>query len=732
MCVEAVLSLPATGAPRAAADGITGGTSFGPAPADEVEDMMLTCVPVPSAICVAVLILGLTLLSGSSAGAVHAQESVGGLLRTDICLNGVWQVADGADDPVMPSNGWRPARTPHMPLAEEGRPSAIWYRRTLHVPADWARPGRRFFVEFEKVGHYAAVFCNGERVGEHFGQFAPFEVELTRALSPGKANELAVYVHDASGAFVRPGAVVDDPMVGPAYRPGARGAQGRNWVGIVGDVTLSWRPAVHVEDAFVVTSVREQVIEARLALSDAPEGMTCRAAVMDGGEVVVRLPEQPAARELSLSARWSDPVLWGPPPYGEPKLYRLRTELVRDGRVVDRMFARFGFREVWVDGRDVMLNGRKLWMVGYYTVWLGARRYINDRRPMAAELRALQAAGLNMLNGHWDDLGRTYLDLCDEMGVLVLGAAYCNSQLPFQPDADEGWADWMTAQTGEWTRARRNHPSIVAWRPICGAPKNLRRVSPDVQISRRLGDAVRANDDTRPVADRGDIFDHNQGSKNAAGDYDDASGIARVLETVGMPVLTIEIWTGFDDVPGFSGFFERFYRASYAGGSTGFVPQHLPFFRSVPFTPSWPSLSGPGNRETDWRVREACVNWCDPGYPPCEEEPYGRLFARLYEEHTGRRPEVYAGRRCPEVLVSGAPVDSPVFFVPLNGEAAAPVGLLPAPDGTAWAVLPMQGSYRVVAGAHERGLEVEPQAGIPEPGYKYVQGMSLEEKEEGQ
>jgi hypothetical protein len=201
-----------------------------------------------------------------------------------------------------------------------------------------------------------------------------------------------------------------------------------------------------------------------------------------------------------------------------------------------------------------------------------------------------------------------------------------------------------------------------------------------------------------------------------------------VLKTVGMPVLTVEIWTGFDDVPGFSGFFERFYRASHEGGSTGFVPQHLPFFRSVPFAPSWLSLSGPGNRETDWRVREACVNWCDPDYPPHEQEPYGRLFARLHEEHTGRAPEVYAGPRRPEVLVNGAPVESPVFFVPLDGEAVAPVGLLPAPDGTAWVVLPMPGRYRVVSGLHERRLDLAPQTGVPVPGYEHVQRLSLEEQ----
>ena len=678
---------------------------------------------------VALALASASAVLAAPSGSAPAAESAGANLRASICLNGMWETAPASDEVQAPDAGWKPARTPALPISDEGHPPATWYRLALDVPSDWGRPGRQFTIEFEKVGHYAAVLCNGQKVGEHYGQFSPFEVDLTPAFTPGERNTISVYVHDASGRYVRPGAVVSDPMVGPSYRPGAQGAAARNWIGIVGDVTLSWRPSACVGDVFVVTSVRQKSLEARLDLSSgaAAAGMTCRAAVLDGDKVALELPEQPAAAHVVLTAPWADPVLWGPPTYGEPKLYVLRTELVKDGQVVDRSFTRFGFREVWVSGRDVLLNGRKLWMVGTYKEWLAPSRYINDRRPMAAEMRAMQTAGLNTLNGHWDDLGRTYLDLCDETGMLAWSAMYCNSMLPFQPSADEGWADWMVAQAAQWAHAERNHPSIMAWRPFCVTPKNLSALTDTRDFFSAAVRAVRAQDGTRPTAGWTDIIDYSQGSTNQqTGAYDDASGLARMFQQADKPVMTVEIWTGFNDVEGMSGFFRRFYDTAYTGGGTGIIVQHLPFYQGVGFEPSWLSASGPGNRDADWRVR-TCVNWCDPKQPPCGREPYGRLFAGLYEKYTGRAPDVFQGARCPEVLVTGAPAGAVAFMLPADAAAGPAQGLLSAPDGSAWFVLPRAGSYRLVAGAAQ-AVEVAAQAGVVQPGYDSVQRVPLQSK----
>ncbi len=60
-----------------------------------------------------------------------------------------------------------------------------WYRRTVDVPASWAR--ERVMLKFGGVHHRARVFVNEALVGEHTG-VGPFECDITDALhsAPGE------------------------------------------------------------------------------------------------------------------------------------------------------------------------------------------------------------------------------------------------------------------------------------------------------------------------------------------------------------------------------------------------------------------------------------------------------------------------------------------------------------------------------------------------------------------
>ncbi len=411
----------------------------------------------------------------------------------EICLNGAWETVLNEDAGKIPEAGWSLRRTPAMPIATNPPVTSVWYRLSIQIPREWVRPNRQFLLRLEKAGHYAAIYWNGRLAGEHYGQFTPFEADVTSALRVGEANEIAIFVPHKRfpPEFVRPGGeVLTDPMEGNAYRGATDQDFQRNWVGIVGDIFLTWRPATHISVVFAIPSVKKHELEARVDVAGAGPELALRAAVLDDGKILLRLPEKPVTGDgsLSLKTAWSNPVLWGPEPYGKPKLYVLRTELRSRGKLVDRRFTRFGFREVWIEGRDVLLNGKKLWMVGTYFGKLAAIRYLNDRHPQSRMIEAMQAAGLNTSYGHWDELGESWLDRCDEIGMLALGAFYCDGRPKIQSAADPGWGDWMADTCRVWVRTTRNHPSIVMWRPTDVLPQNLpaRRDAFNASLRRRF------------------------------------------------------------------------------------------------------------------------------------------------------------------------------------------------------------------------------------------------------
>jgi len=700
------------------------------------------------------------LTAGAAAMADRVGERPEDQLRSSICLNGDWETIENVAGTTIPVRGWTRRRVPAMPLASPLPVASIWYRLKLEIPGTWAQPDRRFFLQFGKVGHYAAVYWNGQRIAEHYGQYTPFEADVTAAVHPGERNEIAVFVHNAFGPYARPGTVLNDPVEGNAYRGATIKDYQRNWTGIVGNIRLGWHPAPAISDVFVIPSVRHHRLSAELTLQahwSMPGDVRLCAAVLDGGNTVLQFPttavSAPGVHRIAMD--WADPVLWGPAPYGQPKLYNLRVDLLQHGKLVDRRFIRFGFREVWIEGRDVLLNGKKLWVAGTYFNKLAPIRYLNDRHSQARMIEVMQQSGLNLLHGHWDELGETWLDLCDEMGMLVLGGFFCDGRPDIQSKADPGWVDWMADTCAQWVRANRNHPSIVIWRPMDVVPQNL--INDTDTIYARLAAQVRREDGTRPLADGSDIETWTQGSltsqigqfpQEPSKQFDDGSEMARALAASTKPFLTKEIYTYFpskaDDIRRLTRFFREFYAKAHGNGGTGLIVQHLPLidWRHA-FHVTWLSLSGDGNRDgttfgqfangqyqwLSWSgdgnpAHGPCVqedylpNWCDARRPFLQLSPYNGLFAGLYRKFMQVPLPVYEGPLSGEFLLTGLQPDALAMLTPEDTAQAESVGIRAGQDGTAWVTALAPGRYRLFP--RSVLIQVHPRSLPRRPGYAWL------------
>jgi hypothetical protein len=468
-------------------------------------------------------------------------------------------------------------------------------------------------------------------------------------------------------------------------------------VGLTGDVTFSWRPTLYLSDVFPISSVRNLTLSADVTVTGTARGggsTTTQATVLDGSATVLTLPNQAVTGGAStLEAAWSNPVFWGPAPYGQPKLYTLKTELLQSGVVVDISYTQFGFREVWVSGTDVMLNGQKLWPVGNFLLPLSPIRYINDRREEAFMFWAAEASGSNTLMSHWDDPGDTWLQLADEMGLLIVGSYFCDGrpQLQSMIDSVSGWTDWEESTATDWTLARRNHPSIIMWRPMDVLPPGV----VEGTVYPAIAAAVRAADPSgRPLADGSDVDFWGQsvtvpGNPN---ECDNGAGYAAKLASDPIPLFTKEIYGGVG-LSCTSTFFNTFYNDAYTGGGLGVVtPQ--PIFANQNVTPSWFSISGIGNRPTTTQV---LPNWVNRTWTPTA---YSTQFAGLYKSHF--QPNLLStSPTSGDYQASGltsALANSTAFLQPTAGGLDEPRGVLIAQDGTgtAWIVVPGTGTYQLV------------------------------------
>jgi len=631
-------------------------------------------------------------------GRLTAQNLVSSAPRADITLNGLWQYVLNQSQDAIPTSGWSTERVPALPLTDGT--TSVWYQQTLFVPSSWVQLNRKFFVKLEQAGHYAAVYSNGTFIGDHFGQFSPFEVEVTNYILGGQNNQIQIYVHKADTTYIRAGVDIDQSScppsnpdcIGNAYRSATPTVTERNWVGLAGDVTFSWRPSTYISDVAVISSVRNWTLQANLQVSGSGT-FTAQAAVLDGAQTVLTLPSQPVVSgAVTLEASWTTPVLWGPSPYGQPKLYTLQTTLLRGGKRVDVVYTQFGFREVWVSGTDVMLNGQKLWLVGNAVDQLSSIRYVNDRREEAFAFFTAESAGANTVESHWDEPGEPWLQLADEMGMLVVGSFFCDGrpQIQSQVDSVTDWSQWMTFTAQEWVQAVKNHPSIVIWRPLDVFPQGV----PLSAVSPSLEAAIQAADPSgRPIADGSDIDIWGQSIQSTTNPQqcDNGEAYASKLAADTLPLLVKEIFGNYN-LSCAPTFWNTFYGDAFTGGGVGLVITDLiPEDESV--TPTWFSISGIGNRPTS---SQDIPDWITQTWTPTA---VGTQFAGLYQTYwqpTLPSTSPSSGDYQASGLSAAAP-ETIAFLMP-TGVTGSPVGVLIAQDGsgTAWFVVPQPGAYNLL------------------------------------
>jgi hypothetical protein len=291
----------------------------------------------------------------------------------------------------------------------------------------------------------------------------------------------------------------------------------------------------------------------------------------------------------------------------------------------------------------------------------------------------------------------------------------------------------MTGTCRQWVRTVRNHPSIVVWRPADGV---MPPQAPRDDMIVRYTEQVRAEDGTRPVVldfDGTDIISHSQSPvkdpRNPNGEYDDGSVIAQKLAASTKPVLTKEIYGGFQNADKMGAFFRQFYEKSWTGQGTGVIVQHLPLIdRRSLFEISWLSESGAGNRDTGQIPEATLPDWCDPSQPLWTPGPYSKLFAQLYQQYVKRKPAAARRLNESELLVSGLEPDELAILLPRDPETVEAIGVRADGKGAAWIMAPAAGEYRLVSDAGSRPVHVRAQTLPDKPGYDYVERITLPAK----
>ncbi len=476
----------------------------------------------------------LVLLVGGLASA--AERPVGP--RAERSLNGQWQfVRVSSLDAPVPEKGWQ---TVAVPVELRGyNYERAWFRRVFRVPSQWR--GRRVLLRFGGVKFNSRVLVNGLSVGGCFNGYDAFELDITEAVRFGQPNTVLVGVHDWTGVFTGEPVAFRPGMDGHALRAAPRDRVlapigGRFYdYGIWDDVTLVAVPAVRISRLLVRPLVRQRrlvlhvtvvnqsdrsfagLVEGRIFEWDGRQPDDDGLWPVSGRPVTtvgpVRVNLQPEAT-TQTALRLSDPPLefWWP---HRPKLYVLELRLTpvagppdrgragpaghsnQDARPVDVLRERFGYRQLWTDGGDFVLNGRKVHLLAS-SWWPPAEPLSRDE--IVSQLQALKRMNAVCFRTHTQPWRQRWYRLADEVGLMMIpeGAVWNDDNI-YRVDDARFWQNYAAHLTA-MVRHLYNHPSVVMWsleNEFYGS--RAKDGTPVEHELARLGRLVKQLDPTRPI-----------------------------------------------------------------------------------------------------------------------------------------------------------------------------------------------------------------------------------------
>ena len=285
------------------------------------------------------------------------------------------------------------------PLFADYRGEGI-YRKTFQAQGNVR-------IECKGVSHTATVYLDGHEIGHHYNAYTPFSV-VVNDLEPGR-HMLEI---KADNRFHKDSAlhVPNDYM---SYGGISRGV-------VVEEFNDLYLEYVHVktyrENEQWHVQVKAAVNVLKIGQNE-EEDITIQGKIKDVSFEWKLTDTAKKHYEFCTDLKIDGIEEWSPE---TPVLYQVELQMLREDEVIDDLIERFGFREICVQGKYILLNGKKLRIKGVcrhedhpdYGCALPYQTIYND-------LVLIRQMGANSIRTAHYPNDEIFLDLCDELGILV-------------------------------------------------------------------------------------------------------------------------------------------------------------------------------------------------------------------------------------------------------------------------------------------------------------------------
>lgn len=253
--------------------------------------------------------------------------------------------------------------------------TVMWYRKHFVMPKE--TKGQKVFVEFEGARQGVDLYLNGKKVGSHENGVMAFGFDLSPYIKTGK-NVIAVRV-DNNWDFAERTTGVKYQWSNKNFNANYGGLPKNVWLHVTGKLYQTLPLYSNLETTGVYVYASDMRIKARTAVINAESEVRNETGKAQTAEYKVSIYDRdgsfikswgseaveiPAGETVTLKASSlvEDLHFWS---WGYGYLYDVKTALVVDGKVVDEVNTRTGFRKTRFAEGKIWLNDRVLQMKGF-------------------------------------------------------------------------------------------------------------------------------------------------------------------------------------------------------------------------------------------------------------------------------------------------------------------------------------------------------------------------------
>ena len=331
-----------------------------------------------------------------------------------------------------------------------------WYRYELTPKAEWK--GKRIVLDFQGIMLVGDVYLNGKRIGGTDYGYLGFDIDLSKLLKWGEANEITVKADTRNPNNSR-------------WFTGAGLYRDVNLIITDKDLYFPRHPLfIRTQDNKEVKIKAEIINQQKLAKGQGKAVIPVEVRILDADGKVVAQQKS----DLHFNAKWRDreyelpaislenAQLWSP---DRPYLYTAEVTLYdNEGNIADQIKEPFGVRTIEiVPQKGLLVNGKKVLLKGYanhHTLGaLGAAAY---PRAIEKRLKLMKEFGMNHIRTSHNPYSEDFLKLCDKYGILVVDELYDKWLTQYAGGRVE-WESLWQKDIPEWVKRDRNHPSVILW-----------------------------------------------------------------------------------------------------------------------------------------------------------------------------------------------------------------------------------------------------------------------------